>query len=464
MALVNMKCPNCGGVLQQDAAETAQFECPYCHATVLNILDVKVEGDIEKIDADEFVRRLNEQKKKFVIRVDRQYKVVDVRTAVINGKLEQAEKHLSQGNFSEAIRTLDGVPADIPAAARILFLAANGCVNEYELALGGTPLREKSRLSVFDEETAASYRKIEEIRAENGRIVQEIREGYTLMNGGIFLIKEAYSYALNMCGKYPSSPHAWKLLGDVKSRADSSYGVYSPSKEKVIAQELTYAMRKGLPGAKPPEVSSSECRKDFLLCCAQCGNIFTPATAAFACPACGHEQSNDDIQKSLNPGMRERAEACKAEYERTFCIVGPRRYRNGMIAMLLLSFFVLFIELVVSFNSAGDGVSLTMLIIFGVFNALFVLCILLILLRYFGSRGKLLRRHAELAATLRTFGIYRWSFYNKAAFFPCEQTVDTAQFPAQFRKASLPFFVLCLLASLPLILWTLSLIFIIYPA
>ena len=126
MALVNMKCPNCGGVLQQDAAETAQFECPYCHATVLNILDVKVEGDIEKIDADEFVRRLDEQKKKFVIRVDRQYKVVDVRTAVINGKLEQAEKHLSQGNFSEAIRTLDGVPADIPAAARILFFCGLG--------------------------------------------------------------------------------------------------------------------------------------------------------------------------------------------------------------------------------------------------------------------------------------------------------------------------------------------------
>ena len=84
MAFVNMKCPNCGGVLQQDAAEAAQFECPYCHATVLNVLDVKVEGDVEKIDADEFVRRLNEQKKKFVIRVDRQYKVVDVKTAVIN--------------------------------------------------------------------------------------------------------------------------------------------------------------------------------------------------------------------------------------------------------------------------------------------------------------------------------------------------------------------------------------------
>lgn len=117
MAFVNMKCPSCGGALRQGNARDLQFECPYCHATILNIPDVRIEGDIEAVDAEDFIRRLNERKKEFVIHVDRTYKVVDVATAVINGKLEQAEKHLAAGKYGEALRVLEGVPADIPAAA-----------------------------------------------------------------------------------------------------------------------------------------------------------------------------------------------------------------------------------------------------------------------------------------------------------------------------------------------------------
>ena len=454
MAFVNMKCPNCGGALQGEPTQAAQFECPYCHATVLNILDVKVDGDIENIDAEEFIRRLNEQKSKFVIRVDRQYKVVDVQTAVINGKLQEAERLLALGNYSGALSTLYGVPHDIPAAARILLLAANNSANEYHLMLGEGPLAKRYLLSVFDEETQESYRRIEDVRKENARVAQEIAEGYKLINE-IFLPKEAYSYALNMCTKYPSSPHAWDLLGDIKHQIDASYGEYAPSKEKVIARELDYAMNKGLPNVKPPEVSSAECRTDFLLECAACGNLYTPASTAFACPACGHEQTNDEIKNA--PSLRDKAEACKKEYENAFCVIGPRRYRNGMLALLIVTLIALFIEVVVAFNAAGNGITPAKQIVFTVINALVLIAVCLVLLRLLRNFGKTLRRHAELYAVLEKFGIYRWEFYNEGQYSPGNTLVNTEEFPSQFKKAVLPAVLIGLFTALLLVAWTVAL-------
>ena len=449
MALVNMKCPNCGGALQGEPTQAAQFECPYCHATVLNILDVKVDGDIENIDAEEFIRRLNEQKSKFVIRVDRQYKVVDVQTAVINGKLQEAERLLALGNCSGAQSALGGVPHDIPAAARILLLAANNSVNEYHLMLGEGPLARRDLLSVFDEETQESYRKIEDVRKETARVAQEIAEGYKLINE-VFLPKEAYSYALNMCTKYPSSPHAWDLLGDVKHKIDTSYGEYAPSKEKVIARELEYAMHKGLPNVKPPEVSSAQCRNDFLLECAACGNLYTPASAALSCPACGHEQTNDEIKNA--PSLRDKAEACKKEYEKAFCIVGP----SGTLRIFIgppVSLFAIFFQFMCIFGSASEGLTLPLRIIFPLINVSLMLVIALALIAFFRSSRAMLKKHAELSAALKKLGICRWDFYNDTLYTPRNMHVETTN----FSVSSVPFLVLSLVALLPLLAWTVAL-------
>lgn len=459
MAFVNMKCPSCGGALRQGDAGDLQFECPYCHATILNIPDVQIEGDIEAVDAEDFIRRLNERKKEFVIHVDRTYKVVDVATAVINGKLEQAEKHLAEGKYGEALRVLEGVPADIPAAARMRVLAENSCTNEYYLTLGEGPIRGMEKLAVCDEATAASYRRIEELRMENKRVNDEIRDGYKLMSGGIFLPKEAYSYALKMCSSYPASPPAWTLLGDVKERIDSSYAYGGKTREKAIAQEIQFSLYQ----RQPPAAVPAECRKEFWVRCAGCGELFHPETAAFVCPACKHEQSNDDIRASMDPGMLALAEQKEKEYERVCYKEQRLKGRGGTVALLCVTAFLLFVELAVYLEMlSAESISASTLYAFCIVNAVLLLAIALLFVRLFRSRAKALQKQKPLAAELEKFGIREWLKRSSDSLFV--PVIKTQNYRKELnRKCAVTIF-FGALAAAALIGWTLAILLAFLPA
>ena len=345
MALVNMKCPNCGAALDNANREVGQFRCPYCNSVVLNIIEAKIEGDIEAVNVDTFIRRLNEQRQSFVVHTGEQFKIVDAQTAIINGKLEEAKRNLASGNYDTVLDLLEKVPNDIVAAERLKLLAWHKAKNEYDLTLGKVPLdnneesyhekfytvyHEKSCavyehfLSICDKETAGSYRKINEIRKKNLAIKNEIALCADFFDG-IHLYKEAYNYACKMCREYPSDAYSWCCLHFAKRTIDPVYDSHI-TKEIELMQKCPnyryagigrtdsykeqikiFAPLKTAFERMPPEISKNY-PDTAMLRCSKCGKLFDFASGSFVCPSCGHEMTNDEIHEAAKKRIEDRPE------------------------------------------------------------------------------------------------------------------------------------------------------------
>ena len=231
MAIVQMKCPSCGGNMLYNHN---QFECPYCHTILLNIIDAKIDGDVTIMGADEFSKKLEESKRQFVVNIHDRLEVGDVGTMVANKNLKDAKMLLDFGEYNEVWTKLRDVP-DCFTKCRLDFLAHHHVHSEAELMYYDGKLKRESyekALKYADEPTKNTYIKLAELNEIREKIKEEVYEVEKLWE--VDLKQEALAYAKTMCQRYPQSAVAWSTLFDIKTRIDSNY-VGDMEYERMIA-------------------------------------------------------------------------------------------------------------------------------------------------------------------------------------------------------------------------------------
>lgn len=85
--LVDMKCPNCGAPMTGDGSK---FSCPHCGTVMFDVVEAKIDEDVTVITAEEFARKLAENKRSFIINVNDRLEEFDVDTMVANKKIKDA--------------------------------------------------------------------------------------------------------------------------------------------------------------------------------------------------------------------------------------------------------------------------------------------------------------------------------------------------------------------------------------
>lgn len=225
MAVISTRCPSCGGEMQ---LENSQLVCPYCHTSVLRIVDAKIDGDVTVMSATEFAEKIEATKKQFVINIKDNLQVFDVDTMVINKKIKDAGQALANGNFAHVEECLKGVPANILSAERLRYLAEFHVRNEYELSTHKGYVdnaRYRKILSLADEQTKKTYERIaafcREQHDERTAMEKEVTEADKLLS--VQLFDEAEIYAKEMCRKYPQSMLSWIYLYKAKKAKDETY-------------------------------------------------------------------------------------------------------------------------------------------------------------------------------------------------------------------------------------------------
>ena len=233
MAVVQMKCPNCGGTM---GLVNNQFKCPNCRTMILNIVDAKIDADVTVMSPDEFARKIEESKRQFVVNINDNLKVFDVNTMVINKKIQDATQALEAGRFDTVKSILDGVSDDILSVERLRFLADFKVTNEYELSFYdgyidtvsygyGRSNHFSNIIKLADEQTKATYLKLAEYCREQhdtkNRIRAEITEVEKLLS--VKLYQEAIAYTREMCRKYPQTALSWAYACEVKCNISSNY-------------------------------------------------------------------------------------------------------------------------------------------------------------------------------------------------------------------------------------------------
>ena len=226
MKFVDMKCSNCGGRMEY---ADGHYKCAYCGAIMLKIVDAKVDADVERLDAEEFGRKLEESKRSFLIKVEDEIKVLDAKTAIINKRLQNAKKSLSVGKYEAVFTDLEGVSDEIPAAVRLRFLASMKVKDEYGLSLCKKDIRNdwyrKFLFVCEDEETKRSYEKIAEICLLNEKLDKELESELQVIREmmKVGLREEPLTYAKQVCSKYPQLCKSWGEYAAVKCNQDPDY-------------------------------------------------------------------------------------------------------------------------------------------------------------------------------------------------------------------------------------------------
>lgn len=226
MAIVQMKCPNCGGNM---LFHNNQFECPYCYTILLNIVDATIDGDVTIMDVDEFSQKLEASKRQFVVNINDRLMVGDVDTMVINKKLKDAKLFLDSGQFDKVPTALKDIPYttlnSILAAQRLLFLSELKVHSEAELMFYDGLIDRSGYyqriLQLADEPTKQTYLKLAELCTLRENIKKEVARVEELWK--VDLKQESVAYAKSMCQRYPQSTISWTTLFDIKSRIDPNY-------------------------------------------------------------------------------------------------------------------------------------------------------------------------------------------------------------------------------------------------
>lgn len=248
MAYVEMKCPNCGAPMTGDGN---RFTCPHCGTAILNVIDAKIDSDVTVMSAEEFTARLEANKKSFVINVNDRLEEFDVDTMVTNKKIKDAGICLTNGEFNGVEYALKDIPRDkYFSVERLYYLASMRVKNEFELTdcsfdIGGKKgswekqTQYDRAVSLADEQTKETYRKIREYCLGKERVKNEIDEINKLFAVGLY--DEAVTYAKKMCQNYPQAAHAWQTLYEAKRRLDPNYvGKDEFEKAKICPDYLGY--------------------------------------------------------------------------------------------------------------------------------------------------------------------------------------------------------------------------------
>lgn len=226
MAIVQMKCPNCGGIME---LSNNQFICPNCRTMMLNIVDAKIDADVTVISPDEFAKKIEDSKRQFIVNINDNLKVFDIDTMVINKKIQDATECLNNRKFSEVISCLNGVSSNILSVERLRYLAEFRVENEYELSFHSGYIDSNQHfqniICLAEEQTKATYQKIADYCREQYdtkcRIEYEIKEVNKLLD--VKLYQEAIAYINEMCKRYPQTALSWIYACKVKCTISKNY-------------------------------------------------------------------------------------------------------------------------------------------------------------------------------------------------------------------------------------------------
>ena len=229
MSVVQIKCANCGALVD-NLENQIQFRCSHCGALVLNIVDAELKDGVEIVTPEDLDNFLAENKQSFVINVGDRLEEFDIDTKVINKTITDAERLLSERSFGSYI--LNGCP-DSLIVLRLKLLHNYEVCNEYELSMQSSKLQGEvydKFISLCDETTKNTYKKIEEQIEKNIASDNEIKEVEKLWNVGLY--EDALVYATQMLKKYPykALAHARYILAkwdyfdyDVYKNVQSTY-------------------------------------------------------------------------------------------------------------------------------------------------------------------------------------------------------------------------------------------------
>lgn len=222
MAIIEMKCPNCGGQMQ---LVNNQFTCPNCRTMMLNIVDAKIDTDVTVMSPDEFAKKIEESKRQFVVNINDNIKVFDVDILVINKRIKDATIALEKRKFFEVFQILNPLQHDILSVERLRLLAEYNVINEYELSLCKKYIDKNKYylniVSLADEQTKATYIKLADYCREQCDIKKEIDEIGKLFT--VRLYQEALAYAKEMCRKYPQTALSWMSVCEAKCHLGRDY-------------------------------------------------------------------------------------------------------------------------------------------------------------------------------------------------------------------------------------------------
>lgn len=200
MSLVQLKCANCGAVIENAETQT-QYRCSHCGTLILNIVDAQVKDGVEIVTPEDLSKFFAKNKQSFIINVGDRLEEFDVESKVINAKIAQAEENLSKKIFD--CRVLNGCPESL-IVLHLKLLHSYKVTNEYELSMQSEKLQGEiyeKFISLCDETTKETYKKIEEQIEKNIASDNEIKNTQKLLD--VQLKQDAYIYAKQMVKKYP---------------------------------------------------------------------------------------------------------------------------------------------------------------------------------------------------------------------------------------------------------------------
>ena len=224
MALIQMKCANCGAALRQ---EGGQYVCDYCGAISLFFADA--DADISQaVTAEEFRQKLAQSGRTYLIEPGGNG-ISDVDEKILQGKLKAAQKALSEGKGYLVEEYLKGIPANVFAAERLRLLSEAGVKDEAELSAYAGELSSfghyDSALAAAGERTRETYREIEKVCRKNAEISREIGKGRDLLQAG--MLADGLAYAEEMVRRYPAHARARELLIEAKCLSDENYSPFA---------------------------------------------------------------------------------------------------------------------------------------------------------------------------------------------------------------------------------------------
>lgn len=271
MALVDMKCPNCGAPMH---GREGRIECEYCGSLLLEFSALDGVEHADVVSVDEFKKRMEESKCRFAVDFGGTA-LCDVDAEILKGKLRFAEEELRAGRAYKVDGILKGVPATVFAAERLRLLAEVGAADETELAAYAGEITAFSHYATMTdaatEQTRETYAYIADVCRQNAAANAEIGKGKEML--AVKMYSEGAEYAARMVAKYPTHARAWELLMHAKCLADAKYNPFDDLAKMKLCPDAAFAVTggeenaDGIPGGISDVVAE------------RCRNVLAPAKA-----------------------------------------------------------------------------------------------------------------------------------------------------------------------------------------
>lgn len=243
MALVEMKCTNCGAPMK---ASGGKFECEYC-GTILLEMPTGVEAERpDVLSVGEFKEKLEEGKRNFVVDFGGEA-VADIDAEILKGRLKLAEEELRAGRANKVDEILKSVPDTVFAAERLRLLASVGVADETELAAYAGDLETNGHYTratkLATPETKETYAYLADVCRQNVEVNAEIAKGREMLS--LKMYDKGAEYATRMVSKYPTRARAWELLMEAKCLCDDKYNPFDDLEKFKLCPDAALAVTGG---------------------------------------------------------------------------------------------------------------------------------------------------------------------------------------------------------------------------